>query len=612
MTRTSVGYPPRLYWYVGAVIGAATPVAAGAVVRVALDTPGVSTAVGVLLFLGLTLLADMKPVPLDVEQDRAVSLAFVFVLATQILFGWQYAVVTATTGVLVSQLVERRPLVRTCFNSAAYGLAAFASTLPVLLVDRSGEPDTFRLTFSAFAGGAAYVAVNVVLVSGAVALVRGERLPPVLRDNVRHSWPAFLIMAFLGALAASLWTTDPPLLVLLAGPLFTLTLYQRSALSTKVATRDALTDSLTGLGNHRSYQSSLREALERAAQSGTDIALCLVDVDEFKSVNDRFGHPLGDEILVTLARLFLEDGDGVTAFRFGGDEFALLVEGNEDEAYHVVEGLHGRIAGTGFPHHQAVTISVGVASFPNNASDPAGLQKVADGALYWAKRHGKNRSCVYSPSVVRIYSPNELAEMAERQARLRAAENLIRVVDSKDTYTGEHSQSVAQLAQAVARELDLDAETVEQVRLAALLHDLGKIAIPDTILKKPGPLDPDEVRLVRAHPEFGYSLLDGIGIEPVDEWILHHHEHWNGSGYPHALAREEIPLGSRIILVADAFDAMTMDRSYRRAGTPEEALAELRAMAGLQFDPGIVAALERALADGSFVEWPLRAAGASA
>jgi diguanylate cyclase (GGDEF)-like protein len=590
------GYPPRLYWYIAAVLGVALPVAAGAAVEVALDPPDVSTGVGVVLFFGLALLADMKPVPLDVENERVVSLAFVFVVSCQILFGWEYAVLTAILGVLVSQMVERRPFARSLFNAAVYGLAAFSSALPVFVL---GDSSTLEhITLYAFMGGALYVVVNVVLVCGALAILAARPLRELLHDNLGHSGPAFVIMAFLAALAASLWTTDPWLLVLLAGPLFTLTLYQRSALSTKVATRDAHTDSLTGLGNHRSYQSRLREALLRAGETGGEVSLCLVDVDEFKGCNDRYGHPLGDQILVELARLFMEGRDDVAAFRFGGDEFALLLEENEEDAYRFVEDLHDRIAQTGFPHHQPVTITVGIASFPGYASTADELQQVADGALYWAKRHGKNRSCVYSPSVVRIYSPNELSEIAERQARLRAAENLIRIVDSKDTYTGAHSQAVARLVEAMAHELDLDDETAEQLRLAGLLHDLGKIAIPDTILKKPGCLDPDERRLVSAHVQFGHSLLEGLGIDPVDTWVLHHHEHWDGSGYPDGLAGEAIPFGSRVILVADAYDAMTSERSYRTASTAAQALAEIRRRAGAQFDPDVVSALERCVVRG--------------
>ena len=159
----------------------------------------------------------------------------------------------------------------------------------------------------------------------------------------------------------------------------------------------------------------------------------------------------------------------------------------------------------------------------------------------------------------------ELAESVEHDARLRATESLIRVVDARDTYTGSHSQSVAILVEAIGQAMGFDAATVSQLRLAGLLHDLGKIAVPDRILQKPGALDPDEFAVLRKHPEDGYDLLQGLAVDPVDRWILHHHEHWDGSGYPHGLAGEDIPIGSRIILVADAFDAITSDRIYRPA-----------------------------------------------
>ncbi|MGN6799901.1 MAG: HD-GYP domain-containing protein, partial [Gaiellaceae bacterium] len=175
--------------------------------------------------------------------------------------------------------------------------------------------------------------------------------------------------------------------------------------------------------------------------------------------------------------------------------------------------------------------------------------------------------------------------------------------DIKDTYTGEHSQAVARLAKALALELQLPKETVEQIRLAGLLHDLGKIGLADEILRKPGPLTLQEQKEVRKHPELGYALLEGLDLDPIDKWILHHHEHWNGSGYPHGLVGEEIPLASRIILVADAYDAMSTDRSYRPAADDDdEVLDEIVRMAGHQFDPMVVAALQVHLAKASQVE----------
>jgi HD-GYP domain-containing protein (c-di-GMP phosphodiesterase class II) len=243
-----------------------------------------------------------------------------------------------------------------------------------------------------------------------------------------------------------------------------------------------------------------------------------------------------------------------------------------------------------------VTISIGIASFPAHADTADELQRRADGALYWSKQHGKNRSCLYSPSVVRIYTPEELDRERERNARLRAAKNLVRFVDARDPSTANHSQMVSALAEAIGLQLQLDAETVNHLQLAGLLHDIGKIGLPDAILNAPRQLTDEEYAVVKRHPEFGHSLLDGLGIEPVEDWVLHHHEHWDGSGYPHGLAGEQIPLGSRILLVADAYEAITADRPYRRAQSEQAALAELRDKAGTQFDPAAVSALERHLA----------------
>jgi diguanylate cyclase (GGDEF)-like protein/putative nucleotidyltransferase with HDIG domain len=547
------------------------------------------------LFFVAAVAAEYKPVPLDENGGRTVSLAFVFLLSTQFLFGWQYAVLSAILSMAVVQTHDRAPALRMTFNAASCGLSAFVSAGPGFLLGWSVSPHNAEgLTALVFMGGAAYVSTNVVTVAVAVSMYTGVMIRSMLEDYVRHSGPAFAIMAFIAALATSLWMVNPRLELLLAGPLFALALYQRYAYTSVMATRDAETDALTKLRNHRSFQTDLRETLALSASTRAQLSLVLIDIDNFKSINDRFGHQVGDQVLTTISRLMHEEYGEAQAYRIGGEEFALLLPDESDQgAYTAVERLHARLWQETFPHGEPVTVSAGIASYPTSATDRDQLLRVADGALYWAKNHGKNRSCVYSPSVVRIYTPEELAETAERHARLKAAEGLIRVVDAKDTYAGAHSQSVSRLVEGIARAMGLDEETVEQVRLAGLLHDLGKIAVEDRILQKPGKLDPDELRVMREHPVLGARLLEGLGVSPVDRWILHHHEWWDGSGYPLGLAGEEIPLGSRIILVADAFDAMTSDRCYRAAGTSSAAIAELRKRCWTQFDARVVAALER-------------------
>jgi HD-GYP domain-containing protein (c-di-GMP phosphodiesterase class II) len=223
------------------------------------------------------------------------------------------------------------------------------------------------------------------------------------------------------------------------------------------------------------------------------------------------------------------------------------------------------------------------------------LQEVADGALYWVKRHGQNRAIIYSPSVVRIHSTADREREAERSARLRAAQNLVKFLDAKDPSTANHAEIVATLAAAIGAELGLDEETIDQLRLGGALHDLGKVGVPDRVLQAPRRLTEDEFAIVRRHPEFGHSLLEGLGLDPIDEWILCHHERWDGDGYPRGLKGVEIPLGARIIHAADAFEAMTADRPYGSAKPREWALDELRASAGSQFDPVVIEAFTRYL-----------------
>ena len=183
-----------------------------------------------------------------------------------------------------------------------------------------------------------------------------------------------------------------------------------------------------------------------------------------------------------------------------------------------------------------------------------------------------------------------------RDARLRTAERLVSVVDARDAYVGKHSIAVAELTAAIGRRLGLEGEELRLLRLAGLLHDLGKLGLRDSILNKPGPLTVEEMEMMRRHPQLGFELLQALDLAPADEWVLHHHEHWDGSGYPDGLREAEIPFGSRIILVADAFEAMTTRRIYRRAISIESAVAELREGAGHQFDPLVVSALESHLA----------------
>jgi diguanylate cyclase (GGDEF)-like protein len=566
-----VGPPPAptysrlLVWYTTGVTLLAVPVTIVAIWLVAMSHLRSHVLAGVAVFAVAAVVAEALPVPLDDTGTRSISLAFIFLLASQILFGWWYAVLAAIAAMGFNEVRNRVDPRRGSFNVAVYAIATFVSALPSYLLGWDGRvlasTDSNRLSLLALVGGVCFVTSNVALTAVAVSLARRVTVRSVLADFLRSAGPAFGIMALISALATSLWRISPPLEFLLGGPLLSLGMYQRYAYRSALAMRDAGTDALTHLRNHRAFQADLQAELD---ESGARVTLAMLDLDDFKSINDRFGHPVGDEVLKKLATVLLGEIGDAHAYRVGGEEFAIVLPAcGADAAREKLEALHARLRTTPFPHGEHVSVSLGIAVYPAMATSRDELQRIADRALYWAKNHGKARSCVYSKSVERVRSQASIAKHAERIARMRAAENLIHFVEAKDTYTGEHSQAVSRYVEAIGH-----------------------------ILRKAGKLDEKETLMLQEHAEIGYQLLQGADVVPIDEWIRHHHESWDGSGYPHGLRGEDIPLGSRIILVADAFDAMTSDRIYRSSASVTSAIAELRRCSWVQFDARVVAALE--------------------
>jgi diguanylate cyclase (GGDEF)-like protein/putative nucleotidyltransferase with HDIG domain len=397
-------------------------------------------------------------------------------------------------------------------------------------------------------------------------------------------------MASVSLMLAVLWDRSPLLATALVGPLVAIALYQRSVYSALKAMRLALTDPLTGLGNHRHFHERLQRDLDRAQLEGFPLTLCLLDIDNFKQINDRFGHPVGDRVLAQVAARLRQGGE---AFRLGGDEFALLLPSrDEHEGLSIARSVIDRVAETECEHGGGVSMSAGIATYPQHGVERSELVRVADSALYLAKDQGKNTVRVYRPDLIELAELRRLAEGPDRAARLRAAASLAHAVDARDAYTGSHSYMVGELAARVARRIGLDGEAIELTRLAGSLHDLGKLAIPEEILRKPGPLNEAERLVLERHPQIGFRMLDSLGVEPVASWVLHHHERWDGNGYPDRRAGDDIPLGARILFVADAYDAMTTDRVYRSRLSHDRAMAELERCAGTQFDPEVVDAFK--------------------
>jgi diguanylate cyclase (GGDEF)-like protein/putative nucleotidyltransferase with HDIG domain len=316
------------------------------------------------------------------------------------------------------------------------------------------------------------------------------------------------------------------------------------------------------------------------------VSLCFLDVDDFKRINDQYGHPAGDRVLSQVASRLRQGGE---SFRLGGDEFAVLLVGMDEQlALSTAQSIVQRIADTELGKAGAITVSAGVATFPQHGRERDSLIRLADGALYWAKEHGKNQVRLARADVAELSEFRRVAGGIDRAARFRAAASLASAVDSRDAYTGSHSERVANFASEIASQLGLPPEEVELTRLAGSLHDLGKLAIPEEILRKPARLSDAERLVLERHPQIGYRMLESLGVDPIADWVLHHHERWDGHGYPDGLAGERIPLGARIIFVADAFDAMTSDRLYRAALSYEDAISEVDRCAGSQFDPEVV------------------------
>jgi len=563
-------------------LGAAAVVAAAA--HFTASSPSLPTVAGAWALLVVTTLAEAFPVPLERVPVGGTSLATIFVVGTAVIYGWDAATLTAFLAMVIVESARHRPLTRIAYKSGVYALAGAATSVGTL-VDRS---DSFGWLIPQVALAAtAFYVVDLTLVALAVSRSAREPFSLLLRGAVSSTFIAFSIMASLALLLAVLWERSPFLSAALVGPVVAIALYQRSVHRELKAMRLALTDPLTGLGNHRYFYEQLERSLVQAESSGVHVALCLFDVDDFKELNDAHGHPVGDDFLVAIASRLRQDGE---AFRLGGDEFAVLLVGSgEAEALRIAEGVLDRVGRVNAGNGVALSVSAGIAVYPAVGVERSELMRVADSALYLAKEHGKGRVRAYRPDLLEPAELRSLAEGPDRAARLSAAASLAHAVDDRDAYTGSHSYMVGELSARLAGCMGLGGDQVELARLAGSLHDLGKLAIPEEILRKPGPLSEAERLVLERHPQIGFRMLDSLGVEPVASWVLHHHERWDGEGYPARLGKERIPLGSRILFVADAYDAMTTDRVYRSRLSHERAMAELESGAGTQFDPEVVA-----------------------
>jgi diguanylate cyclase (GGDEF)-like protein/putative nucleotidyltransferase with HDIG domain len=362
-------------------------------------------------------------------------------------------------------------------------------------------------------------------------------------------------------------------------------------------------DSLTGLGNHASFRRALADKAHDPLC--VPLSLALIDMDMFKLYNDIYGHAKGDAILKRVANAITTAlGDRDEAFRYGGEEFSVILPGTDaKEAYELTEKIRLSVRDifTGDVSQRILSASIGICTYPTGAPDMEELLKRTDFALYASKASGKNRTVVYSPGVAEM-TGGEMAHYGEQSSYTTTIYALTAAIDAKDHFTFGHSQNVAELVTVLGAKLGMDKAYIEVLREAALLHDVGKIGIPEAILAKTSRLTDRENALMKKHVEISVEIIKHLpSLKYVVPAVIGHHERWDGGGYPQGLKGEDIPEMARCLAVADSFDAMTSVRPYKDAMSVDYALSQIEAGMGTQFDPRIAGAFVSLVRSGEIV-----------
>lgn len=554
-------------------------------------TLGTEEWVAIVTLTGIAALFEVRPVVL--LSGEHLSLIGPLLYTAGILFGYLPVLYMVLLLAVILIVQQPRKLSSHFFNSIQYGVSAYVAVKAYQIA--GGQIGNFHLAnaipYLAFA--LTMFSLNVIFVSGFLTIRSGIPLTRIVPNLLeRHALLMYFTLMAFGLFMSVILQSEG-----LAGVVFFSiilwlmgSIYRRYYEMVDHFRSLAIKDELTGLYNHRYFQEKLQEFINK----GDTLSLLLLDLDFFKLYNDMYGHPEGDKLLHEIAQVINKrvPENGIFC-RYGGEEFAVLLPGSSAEAaLEIAETI--RVAVSEHQFHgmdhmpkQRITVSIGVSTYPDMANSKENLMMLADEALYKVKYTSRNKVQLYSSVVDELKGSFHFG--TEEMEIIQMIKTFLTIINSKDRYTYGHTERDMEYAEALARKMNLAEEDIKILRYGALLHDIGKVEVPTEVLNKKTKLTADEWETMKMHVIWGVQIVEPIHqLEPCLPIIRHHHERYDGKGYPDGLAGTDIPLSARILSVVDSFDAMTTNRPYQKTKSIPEAIEELRRCSGTQFDPELV------------------------